>query len=283
MVVLMLVAGSLYLTYVFSYLYLWTVNPQVWPPTGSPPPPSVEWATSSAALLIASVVAFVAADRLLPAPQSTNPWAPALMLIGAGCLVGGVVVEIDAHWQTGLRATKSSYAAMVYMESVLTGELAFTVAIMTAYGLARYFTGKMDCVRRVTFECAAPAHILHGCSRPVWPAAGQWLSADHRVKQWKTQTKGMERMSRWLARSSTFSSGPIVWAIHLTLVYLGHTLLCALGVSSGALAPGVVSFSVIIVTAVALAVLVVAVVAANFRVRAFGHRGSGRDRSSWTG
>ena len=31
MVVLMLVAGSLYLAYVFSYLYLWTVSPQVWP------------------------------------------------------------------------------------------------------------------------------------------------------------------------------------------------------------------------------------------------------------
>lgn len=155
MVVLMLVAGSLYLTYVFSYLYLWTVNPQVWPPTGSPPPPSVEWAAFSAALLIASVVAFIAADRLLPAPQSMNLWAPALMLLGAACLVGAVAVEIDAHWQTGLRATESSYAAMVYMESVLTGELAFTVAIMTAYGLARYFTGKMDCVRRATFESTA--------------------------------------------------------------------------------------------------------------------------------
>ncbi len=69
--------------------------------------------------------------------------------------------------------------------------------------------------------------------------------------------------------------GPIVWAIHLTLVYLGHTLLCALGVSFGALAPGVVSFSVIIVTAVALIVLTVAVVAANSRARAFGNRGSG--------
>ena len=68
--------------------------------------------------------------------------------------------------------------------------------------------------------------------------------------------------------------GPIVWAIHLTLVYLGHTLLCALGVSFGALAPGVVSFSVIIVTAVALIVLTVAVVAANFRWRALDNRGS---------
>lgn len=68
--------------------------------------------------------------------------------------------------------------------------------------------------------------------------------------------------------------GPIIWAIHLTLVYLGHTLLCALGVSSGALAPGVVSFGVIIVTAAALIVLIVAVVVANLRGRALDDRGS---------
>lgn len=68
--------------------------------------------------------------------------------------------------------------------------------------------------------------------------------------------------------------GPIVWAIHLTLVYLGHTLLCALGASSGTLAPRVVSFSVVIVTALALIVLTVAVVA-NFRERALDDRGPG--------
>ncbi|MBG0792885.1 cytochrome c oxidase subunit I [Methylocystis sp. H62] len=155
MVVLMLVAASLYLTYVFSYLYLWTVSPQVWPPTGSPAPPPLEWAAASAALLIVSVAAFAAADRLLPAPRSINIWTPIFMLLGAGCLVAGVAVEISGHWLTGLNATKTSYAAMVYMESVLTGQLAFAVAIMTFYALARYFTGKLDSERRLTFENVA--------------------------------------------------------------------------------------------------------------------------------
>lgn len=44
---------------------------------------------------------------------------------------------------------------MVYMESVLTGQLAFAVAIMTFYALARYFTGKLDSERRLTFENVA--------------------------------------------------------------------------------------------------------------------------------
>jgi cytochrome c oxidase subunit I+III len=152
MIVLMLVAGALYLTYIFSYLYLWTVSPQVWPPTGSPLPPSIEWPTASAALMFVSIIAFGAADRLLPAPQSTNAWTPTLILLAAGCLVGGVIVETYGHWQSGLRPTETSYAAMVYVASVLTGQLAFAVAIMAGYTLARYFTGKVDSERRVTFE-----------------------------------------------------------------------------------------------------------------------------------
>lgn len=68
--------------------------------------------------------------------------------------------------------------------------------------------------------------------------------------------------------------GPIVWAIHLTVVYLGHTLLCALGVSSGALAPGVATLSVLIVTVVALIALTIAVLAASSRGRALDDRGS---------
>lgn len=67
--------------------------------------------------------------------------------------------------------------------------------------------------------------------------------------------------------------GPIVWAVHLTLVYGGHTLLCVKSVASGALAAGAVSLGVVIVTAAALIVLIVAVVAAHFRGRALENRG----------
>ena len=52
MVILLLVAGSLYLAYVFSYLYLWTVSPQVWPKAGQLP--SAAWPLASALLLAAS-------------------------------------------------------------------------------------------------------------------------------------------------------------------------------------------------------------------------------------
>jgi hypothetical protein len=77
--------------------------------------------------------------------------------------------------------------------------------------------------------------------------------------------------------------GPIVWAFHLTLVYGGHTILCAPGASSDrALASGVVSL-VIIATVAALAILIGAIVAAVFGQYRRNHRGSAsmlfRDRA----
>ena len=167
MVVLMLVAGSLYLAYVFSYLYLWTVSPNVWAPVGSPMPPDIAWPGGSALLLLMSVAAFIGAGRLLPAPQSRNIWAPVLLAAGGICLAGAVAVEAIGHWQSGLRPTESSYAAMVYMASLLTGEIAFAIIIMTGFALARYFTGKLDRQRRVTFENTAV---------PTYYAAALWQS-----------------------------------------------------------------------------------------------------------
>jgi cytochrome c oxidase subunit I+III len=155
MVVLMLVAGALYLSYVFSYLYLWLVSPNVFAPIGSPGPPPLDRPAISALLMIASVAAFALANRLLPAPRRRSASAPALMLIGALCLCGGLAVETYGHWLTGLRPDESSYAAMVYMASALSGQLALAVVIMTGFTSARFFVGKVDRERRVTFENTA--------------------------------------------------------------------------------------------------------------------------------
>jgi hypothetical protein len=52
--------------------------------------------------------------------------------------------------------------------------------------------------------------------------------------------------------------GPIIWALHLTLVYGAHTLLCARGIASGAQGPWVATAIVVVATVVALGLLVVA-------------------------
>src|SRR5690606_10197556 len=63
MVVLLLVAASLYLAYVFSYLYLWTVSPAVWPDSSYLP--SATWPLAAAALLLASSGLLALAGRTL--------------------------------------------------------------------------------------------------------------------------------------------------------------------------------------------------------------------------
>jgi len=152
MVVLMFVAGSLYISYVFSYLYLWTVSPDVWAPDGAPPLPSSAWPLASGALLIAAVALFIVASRTLAPAKSRNPLTPLLVIMGAASAVAAVGVELLGHWQTGLRPADSSYGAMVYLASGLSGQLVFAIVVMALFTLARHFTGKLDTVRRGSFE-----------------------------------------------------------------------------------------------------------------------------------
>ena len=79
MVVLLLVAGSLYLAFVFSYLYLWTVSPQVWPRPAQLAAPL--WPMLSALLLAASSGLVALAGRLLPVGSRRN--AAVVLLIAA--------------------------------------------------------------------------------------------------------------------------------------------------------------------------------------------------------
>lgn len=155
MVVLMLVAGSLFLAYVFSYLYLWTVAPQVWAPTGSTGLPALKWPIMSGLLFLVSITAFVGIVRVLPHPGGANPRVPILIVLGTACLIAAAAIEFVAHWQSGLRPTENSYSAMVYMATVLTCQVIAAVAVMSMFTVARYMAGKLDRVRRVTFENTA--------------------------------------------------------------------------------------------------------------------------------
>jgi cytochrome c oxidase subunit I+III len=155
MVVLMLVAGSLYLAYVFSYLYIWTVSPQAWPHGAGASLPPVAWPLVSTALLAASALAYFVGYRSLGRPGGRRWWTPLLLLIGAAALLAALAVEGFGHWQMGLRPTASSYGALVYMAVVLGGQIAFAVAIMSLFAIARHFAGTLDRERRLTYETTA--------------------------------------------------------------------------------------------------------------------------------
>jgi cytochrome c oxidase subunit I+III len=168
MVVLILVAASLYLAFVFSYLYMWIVSPEVWSPVGSPALPDAIWPFIAAALILAGGGGMFVAGKMLPEPGRRGAGASVLLLAAAACLCGAVALNIWSHWQTGLRPTESSYGAMVYMASVLDAQLVAAVVVLAGAAIARNLTGRLDCIRRVAFEnvgllCAyAVAQMLFG-------------------------------------------------------------------------------------------------------------------------
>ncbi|KFB10140.1 cytochrome c oxidase subunit I [Nitratireductor basaltis] len=155
MIVLVVVASSLYISYVFSYLYLWIVSPDVWAPVGSPALPEAAWPFATAFLALLAALMLRNGIRSLPAPGARNDVA--IWLIGSSVvvLVAAVALEIFAQYQSGLRPGENSYGAMVYMGSVINVQVAFVTLIMIGFCVARYYRGMLDRARRVTIENAA--------------------------------------------------------------------------------------------------------------------------------
>ena len=150
MIVLLLVAGSLYLSYVFSYLYLWTVSPQVWPKPASLVP--AQWPLLSAALLVASGCAALVSARTLPAQQASRlPFTIAIMF-GVSALVAALGLETWTHWRAGLNPAADAHSAMVAMSLFLQAQLAVPLVIWGLFVLARLFTGHLDTRRRAAVE-----------------------------------------------------------------------------------------------------------------------------------
>ncbi|SFO01363.1 cytochrome c oxidase subunit I+III [Nitrosospira briensis] len=168
MVIVMLVAASLFVSYIFSYLYLWIVSPEVWAPAGSPALPPLTYPVNSAILLVfGSVLVYRAGKRLPAAGQLHLPLlTPAMLILAAAFLAGSVGVEVLGHLRTGLDPSANSYSAMVYMGSFLTGQAAFATIILCAFACGRLVSKRLYQKRSVTFDNAA---LLY------WYTAGQGL------------------------------------------------------------------------------------------------------------
>ena len=148
-VVLLLVAGTSFACLMFSYLFLWTTKQPIFPPPELALP-QLGWGAISAAIYAISSVAIFLASRSL---RRGSVWAMrTLMVLAMPILVAAGALELYAHWQSGLHPSASSYGAMVY--SILAFQLFFvTVAlVMALYTLARSFAGRLDRVRRATFD-----------------------------------------------------------------------------------------------------------------------------------
>ncbi|WP_072396285.1 cytochrome c oxidase subunit I [Hyphomicrobium sp. CS1GBMeth3] len=152
MVLLMLVGAALYLAFVFSYLYLWTVSPQVWPdPTLSALPPA-QWALASAVLLAASGALIHLARLYLPEPGSANVAFPPVVALAALALAVSLAFDIAAHMRVGVHPSANAYAALTYLAIGLQGMLVVLVVIAAAFVIARYWTGLLDRERCLSMQ-----------------------------------------------------------------------------------------------------------------------------------
>jgi cytochrome c oxidase subunit I+III len=149
MIVLLSTAAALYLSFVFSYFYLWTVSPQSWADPALQP--ATVWPLASGLLLAASS-ALLAAARLT-FDRSDSKAVFCLIIIGAAAaLVLALAAEAQAHWSTGLRPSQSAYAAMIYMNAVLQAQLAAAVVVMAGFAIARRLANRLDPEQPAAFD-----------------------------------------------------------------------------------------------------------------------------------
>lgn len=138
-VVVMLVAGALYLSYVFGYLYLWTVAPQNWPGLLGPAP------VVQAGLLGLSALALVLAWRI-------GRGFALLLPLGVVALVASLGFEVATLWRAGLRPTADAHAALVYAGALLQAQIVAPVLLMAGFALVRGLAGRLDRDRRAVFD-----------------------------------------------------------------------------------------------------------------------------------
>jgi cytochrome c oxidase subunit I+III len=160
MVILVLVGGSLYLSYLFSYLYLWVVSPDMWALQGASALPAAVWPLGSGVLLTAGLLALAHAGVRLPIPGASGK-AACLSLFAAGLLLAAALaIDLLSHWQSGLRPHFNAYGAMVYMGGLLNLQVVAAVIIMLAFACTRLLTGRLDRIRRVSFETMAILYLF---------------------------------------------------------------------------------------------------------------------------
>jgi cytochrome c oxidase subunit I+III len=134
MVVLMLVAASIYGSALFSYAYLWLVSPHVWP---RELPDAV--AGIAAALFIAG--------SSLCLRKAFKPLGLVLALV---LFAAGFAADLYTH--RDVSASSSSYGAAVNLLLVLEGFYATVLLAMGLFTLARWRAGLLDGVRRAVYD-----------------------------------------------------------------------------------------------------------------------------------
>ncbi len=136
MVILLIVIGMIFAMAVFSFLYLYGVQPAFWvAPAG--------WHGAAVALPLYALAAGLALwSRVMLARERTQLWTPGVLFLCASVALSAAVGVDIAFWHaSGLRPEASGQGAIVYMLLTLTALLAFIGLLMAGYISARNSRG----------------------------------------------------------------------------------------------------------------------------------------------
>jgi cytochrome c oxidase subunit I+III len=148
----MVVSGMTFACLLFSYFFLWLVNPGQWPPPGTAVP-NPAWPFVTAALYLLGSLLVARASLDLRREGRRRPRSVAILLgLAAPLAVAAVGVDLWAHLRLSVSPEAHAYGASVYTILALQAFFVATVAIMALYTIARWWTGKLDSVRRSTFD-----------------------------------------------------------------------------------------------------------------------------------
>ena len=148
----MVLSGITFACLVFSYFFLWLGNPGAWPPRGVELP-SLTWPAAAAMLYLAGSGLIALASRSLRGDDRRKPRAvPVLILVATAFVAGAAALDLWAQWQSGLSPEAHAYGAAVYAIIALQAFFVVTTMIMGAYTIARWLAGRLDSVRRSTFD-----------------------------------------------------------------------------------------------------------------------------------
>ena len=152
MAVLATVLGMIFASMVFGYFYLWSVQPDRWPPPGANLP-SLLHSAAALGLYGASFLLLRLTSRMLARHEGGGVLRIIVPLVLAlSCFAGALTVDLFLWWEGGVRPAEHSFGASIFMMGVLTGQLLIAVTLMVGFAIARLLAGRMDRVRRLSFD-----------------------------------------------------------------------------------------------------------------------------------
>jgi cytochrome c oxidase subunit I+III len=153
--VLIVVLGMIYACLVFAIAYLWSVQPDRWPPPGTRLPTPVRTA-GVLVLVAASFLSICLARRALQRLPGGRRRVVVLWLSTAWLLLVAAVAGDLAGWHLdGVDPAAHSFGASAYALGFLNALLAFALGIMGAVVAARVLARRTDGARRLSFDATA--------------------------------------------------------------------------------------------------------------------------------